>query len=159
MITNGFHKIFTGMRWIAAFMLFVATVITAFNTITRYLLGFVIYGSEELCAYIVLLMAYMLFPIMETENHHLKIDIFSSSSVNQKLKNAVYVVRGIITIFIFAVLCYYGWQVISTAAKFQSASPSLRIPKAYVFGLMETFFVITVLGWLCILFINKRRPL
>lgn len=159
MITKGFRGVFTGMRWTAAFLLFVATAITSFNAITRYAFGFVIYGSEELCAYIVLIMAYMLFPVLEAENRHLKIDIFSSSNVNRKIKDVVYTIRGVISLAVYGILVYFGWQVIATARKFQSASPTLRIPKSAAFGLLEIFIAVAFLGWLCILLFNKRRPL
>jgi TRAP-type C4-dicarboxylate transport system permease small subunit len=159
MIVKGFRRMFTGLHWVAAGMFFVATVLTTVNAITRYAFNYVIFGSEEICTYTVLILSFLMFPIMESEDRHLKVDIFTSSVSNQKLKDTVFIIRGLITMGICGLLTYYGWRVTSTAIKYESTSPTLHIPKDIVFGLTAAAFMLAVLGWLAIIFFNKRRAL
>ena len=159
MIERSFRGMFTGIRWFVACLFFIATALTSFNAIARYVFKYVIFGSEELCTYIVLVIAFLMFPIMDAENRHLKIDIFANSSASQKLKDVIYIIRGVISIGICGTLAFYGWRAVDIATKYQSKSSTLRIPKNVMFGLAAVSFVIAVLSWIFILLFNKRRPL
>ena len=159
MMLKGFRGMFTVLRWIAACMFFVATVITSINAVTRYIFSYVIFGSEELCSYTVLIMAFLMFPIMESEDRHFKVEIFESGVKNRKLKEIVYAIRGLITMGICGTVAFYGWRVTAVAHRYQSTSPTLHMPKDIVFGITTASFVFAVLGWICILLFNKRRPL
>ena len=159
MIVKGFRGMFTGVRWIVAFIYFVTTVVTSINAISRYFFKYVIFGSEEFCTYAVIIMAYLMFPIMEAEDRHLRIDIFENSVKNRTLKEIVRVIRGIVTMGVCGTIAFYGWRVTSIAYSYKSTSPTLNIPKSIVYGITMASFVFVVLGWICSLLFNKRRPL
>ncbi len=159
MFVTLFRKMFNSLHVISAAIFLFATALTAINAITRYCFHYVIFGSEELCTYSVLIMSFLMFPIMEAEDKHLSVDIFSTNVKNQTFKEIVFVIRGFITMGLFAILIYYGYKVTATAAKYASASPTLQMPKDIVFGITTASFVFAILGWICIIFFNKRRAL
>lgn len=136
-----------------------ATMLVAANTISRYVLKHSIFGAEELSAYVVLLTAFLLFPCQEAKNKHLAVEIFSEKCKNKRLVEIVYTLRGILSIVIFSVVAYNGAKVVATAAKYGAASPTLHIPKVFVFGITDAAWIMAVVVWLLILFVNKRRPL
>lgn len=159
MIVKGFRGMFTGLRGVAVCLYFFATILTCINAISRYVFNYVIFGSEELCTYTILIMSFLMFPIIEAEGRHLKIDIFDVVVKNEKIKEAVRVIQGLFSMGICGIIAYYGWRVTSVANMYKSASPTLKIPKDIVFGITTASFVIAILGWICVLFINKRRHL
>ena len=153
---EGLHK---GIRVAVVIFYSIATVLTSINAISRYVFSYVIFGSEELCAYSILLVAFLMFPIIEAKNGHLRIDILDSMSKNEKFKRIVYVIRGIITMGICGTLVFYGWRVTMVANKYKSASQTLKLPKDILFGITTLCFVFAIIGWLVILIFNKRRPI
>lgn len=153
---EGLHK---GLRVAVVIFYSIATVLTTINAISRYVFRYVIFGSEELCSYSILLVAFLMFPIIEAKNGHLRIDIFDTVSKNEKLKKIVYIIRGIFTMGICGTLVFYGWRVTMVAYRYKSASNVLKIPKDILFGVTTLCFVFAIIGWLCILIFNKRRPL
>ena len=159
MVLKGFRYLFTGLRWVAAVLFFAATVLTSTNAILRYVFNYTIFGSEELSSYIVLVMSFLMFPIMEAENKHLTIDMFVNSRANQKFKDVVFVLRGLVTMGLIGIVTYYGWRVTSTAIMYHSASPALHIPKSLLFGVTTVSFAFVIVAWIAIIVFNKRRPL
>ena len=158
-VQKGFSYLFKGIQNVAMLMYVFATILTAVNAITRYAFHYVIYGSEELSSYVVLLMAFLMFPVLEASNKHLSVDIFATNCKNKKLVQIVYVIRGIISLGLFGIVSYYGLKVTATAVQYQSASPTLHIPKDIVFGITVASFIFAIIAWLAILLFNKRRPL
>ncbi|MCL2010601.1 MAG: TRAP transporter small permease [Synergistaceae bacterium] len=159
MIVKGFRSVLRGMHWIAAFLYLTATAAAFVNVITRYFFRFVIFGSEEFCSFLVIIMAYLMFPIIEAEDRHLRIDIFENAVKNHTIKEIVRVFRGIVTAGVCGTIAFYGLRTASVARRFGAASTSLQIPMYILFGITTASFVFMVLGWICSLFFNKRRPL
>lgn len=159
MIVKGFRGMFTGLRGVAICLYFFATILTCINAVSRYVFNYVIFGSEELCTYTILILSFLVFPIIEAEGLHLKIDVFNSLVKSEKVKEVVRVIQGFVTMGICGIIAYYGWQVTRVAHMYASASPTLKIPKDIVFGITTASFVIAILGWICVIFINRRRHL
>ena len=157
MIIKVFRNFLNGLRWVAITLLSIATVLTCINAFGRYVFNYVIFGSEEFCTYSVIIMVFLLFPVMEAEGRNIKVDILENMASSKKLKNAAFIIRGLFTIGICGAVAYYGWRVTRTAYIYQSASPTLKIPKDVVFAITAGSFSLAVLIWICILLINKRR--
>ena len=159
MIAKGFEKMFTGLLYASALLYFFATVLTVANVFCRYIFKTVIFGSEELASYAVLVMSFIMFAIIEARGQHLSIDLLTNRIKNDKVKQVKTVIVGVVSCGIFGVLIYYGIKVIKTAIMYSSTSPTLHIPKSILFILIVLSFIFAVLGWICIIFFNKRRPL
>jgi len=140
-------------------LLIVATILTCANTISRYFFSFVVFGSEELCSYLIILLTYLMYPIMESGNNHLKMDLFDKMVKSERIKKVALVIRGIFSIGICGIIAYYGWQVTLVANRYHSATPALKIPTAIVFATVTTSLAIAILAWICVLIVNKRRYL
>ena len=159
MALKGLRGVFTGLHWASICLFALSTVLTTANTIARYVFNYVIFGSEEACTYSILLLAFLVFPVLEAKNNHLRIDIFDHTVKSSKVKETVYFIRGLFTMGVCGTMAYYGWRVTSVAYKYKSASNVLKIPKEILFGITTLCFVVTFLSWVCIILFNKRRPI
>jgi TRAP-type C4-dicarboxylate transport system permease small subunit len=153
------RRLFEWIQHISGFILFIATTLTAVNTILRYFFNFTIFGNEEFSTYSVLVLSFLMFSVLEVQDKHLTVDVFKTTVKNQKLKEVVFVFQGIFSMGIFGVLLYYGFKVTATAAKYSSGSPTLNIPKDILFGITMATFAFAIIGWVFILLFNKRRVL
>ena len=159
MAKKGIRGMFKGLFWISACFYFLATAFTAVNSVLRYGFNYSFYGSEEICTYLLVFVTFLIFPILEMQDGHLKIDVFAKSrSVNPKIKKIVHIIRTIFAIGACGAMAYYGWQVVGTATRFQSVTPMLRIPKNIAFAIPAVCFLIAGLGLVYNLLFNKGGP-
>jgi len=157
MVLKGFNGVFFVLRRISMCLLTFAAILTCVNTVSRYFFSFVIFGSEELSSYLIILLTFLMYPVMEAGNNHLKMDLFDKMVKNERIKKVVLVIRGLVTMGICGIIAYYGWRVTSVAYRFQAASPALKIPTAIVFGIVTISLAIAILAWICVIVFNKRR--
>jgi len=159
MISRISKKAVTSVQAAAAVLMFGSTILTCLNFITRYVFNYVIFGSEELATYMVLLMSFLMIPVLFAKNKHLAIDILVSTMKNKRIVQGLYLVQAACSVFLFGILTYYGTRVTAMAFNFHTGTPTLHMPKYLFFGVCTATLAITVLVWIIIVFLNKRRPL
>ena len=159
MIVKTYRKLLSGLHALAAIALIVATALTSFNAITRYIFGYVVFGSEELCSYLTLTMVFLVFPLVEAKGMNLSVDLIDNAVKSQKIKTVILVFRGVIISALLAIMVYYQYRVAAVQLRFSAATPALKMPSALFYGIMTVCFLFGIVSWICIIFFNKRRVL
>ena len=158
-ITKFFIRLFDWIENIAMVMYMFSTILVTVNVITRYIFKVTIFGNEELSSLVMLLMAFIAFPVVEARNQHLRVDVIDAVCKNDTFLKVVYIIRGIISLGVFGIISYYGIKVTNTAIKYSSGTQTLHIPKSIVFSVVVASFILAMVVWLVIFIFNKRRPL
>jgi len=159
MIVKIYRGLLSGLHAIAAIALIVTTALTSFNAISRYIAGYVVFGSEELCSYLTLTMVFLVFPLIEAKGMNLSVDIIDSAVKSQRIKATVLVIRGVVISALLGVMAYYQYRVASVQYRFSAATPALKMPSYLFYAVLAICFLLGIISWVCIIFFNKRREL
>jgi TRAP-type C4-dicarboxylate transport system permease small subunit len=151
------RRIFNAMGMAAGLLMGFATLLAAVNAICRYALNHSIVWAEELSTYICVLIVFVALAWMESEDRQLKIDIFNEKVKNEALKRAIFVLRGLVTLAIFALLIYSGFHTIVSTYNTHSVTYVLKIPRFILYIFVVFSYVFASIGWLGVLLLNKGR--
>ena len=149
-------NIFKGVSGIAAVFLLVATALTVANVFSRYILQNSIYGSEEAATFMILVMTFLVYPILEASDDHLCIGLFENIVKNKVIINIVYILRGIVTAGIAGVFVYYGYKVTALAHQYNTVTSTLHIPREILYGIMTAAFLSIIIILLFKVILRRR---
>ena len=159
MVVKWYRRLLSWLHIVAAVSLLAATALTCVNAVTRYTLGFVIFGSEELSSYLVMSMVFLVFPSIEARGIHLSVDVFDSVVKSQRIKTIALIFRGIIISGMLAILVQYVYRVTAVQIRYSAATSALRMPSSIFFSVMMLSFALGIVSWVCIIVFNKRSEL
>ena len=143
---------------IAAAMLAVSVVLTTVNALARSFFHMNFPWVEELCCYLAALMMFVMMPSLEFRDEQL-----SSSFLDEKFKNnqvarqILFYIRGIVTVIFTGILINGGYKVVVRNLEIHSASPILRMPFGWLYGIILATMVLVIVYWVAHLFINEWR--
>lgn len=152
-----FGKICGGMEQCVGYMIFVAAVLAAVNAILRRFAGVSWSAAEEICTYLCVLSVFLGQPGLEITDGQLTIDIFNSTVKSEAVKQAIFVIRGIITVVVFALLFYAGLSQIQSTYQHNVVTNVLHIPRFLLYIVVNACYGMVILSWVAI-FLNGRRP-
>ena len=150
-------SLYNTMARIAGAMMLVAALLACFNFVSRYFFSHSFSWAEELCTYICTLVVFLTFAWLETEDQQLCIDLVTSTVKNQKVLLVLYILRGIVTLVITALLIRYGISATLTAFQLGTSTYVLKIPRFAMYCVVIFGYICVMLGWLSVLLLNKGR--
>lgn len=142
---------------LAGFMVLFAAFFACINVISRYGFKHSITWAEELCTYVCTLVVFLAFAYLETEDQQLCIDLVTSTVKNKTVLLVLYVLRGIVTLVITAILIRYGIASMLTAFNLGTVTYVLKIPRYAMYCVVIFGYICVMLGWLSVLLVNKGR--
>ena len=101
----------------AGFMILVAALFAVVNFVGRYFFDHTFAWAEEGCTYACTLVVFLTFAYLETEDQQLCIDLVTSTVKNKTVLLVLYILRGIVTLFITGILIKYGFASMLSAHK------------------------------------------
>ena len=156
-IVGGFNKMCAGMQQVVGFMLFFAAILAAINAVMRKFAGVSWQPAEEVCTYLCLLGVFIGLPKIELEDGELSIDVFNEIVKNEKLKQAIFLIRGAITILCFGLLFVAGITQIQNTYAHNVVTSVLHIPRFLLYIVVDACYGLVILSWIAI-YLNKGRP-
>ncbi len=154
-IVGVLKRLYNALGMFGGFMLAVSTFLAALNAILRYGFKAGMPWSEEVCTYLCILLTFLAISWLETEDRHLSIDIFNTTVKSEVVKKIIYIVRGIITLGIFAILIKSGFGTIKSTFQTQAVTYVLQIPRYILYTIVVGSYALFIIGWLAILFCNR----
>lgn len=133
----------------------ISTFVASINGILRYSINFNFPWAEELCTYLVVIMVFMMQPYLETRDEQLCIGFLSAKLKNPLVKKAIFIFRGLITIFILGLLVKYGIAVVERTYETKAVTYMLQIPRYLLYAITTGSFILVILGWLGVILLNK----
>ena len=138
-------------------MILVAAIMACVNVICRKCFNTSLPWTEELCTYICTLVVFLTFAWLETEDQQLCIDLVTATVKNKTVLLALYVLRGIVTLVVTALLIRYGVASIATAFQLGTCTYVMKIPRYAMYCVVVFGYICVMLGWLSVIFLNKGR--
>lgn len=132
-----------GLKWfdqnfelvILAILLFIMSVLSFSNVIMRYCFHHALSWSDEICCYCLALSAFFSLPCSIRKSSSIKVDTLMMY-VPKSIQKIFTQICSIVMI-VFLVWLFQGTLgIIGKAAQVHQASPALRIPVAYLYGIM-----------------------
>ena len=149
-------NILKGVSGVAAVLLLAATALTVANVFARYIVQQSIYGSEELATFMILIMTFLVYPVLEASDDHLCIGLFENVVKNKVIINIVYVLRGIVTAGIAGIFVFYGYKVTALANQYNTVTSTLHIPRDILYGIMTAAFLSIIVILLFKVILRRR---
>ena len=141
---------YAGSMMMAASM-FLATI----NAFCRKLLNTSFSWAEELCLYLVVMGFFFSIPYLELKREQLHVDLLSSFTKNATIQKTFYIVFGFLEITLFGMMIYYGLHSTGAARLSGVTTNYLHVPKYFLYGTVVSVFVLSIVSWLSIIFLNK----
>ena len=140
---------------IAAAMLAVSVVLTTVNALAR---SFFHMNFPWLCCYLAALMMFVMMPSLEFRDEQLSISFLDEKfKNNQVARQILFYIRGIVTVIFTGILINGGYKVVVRNLEIHSASPILRMPFGWLYGIILATMVLVIVYWVAHLFINEWR--
>ena len=149
-------NIFKGVSNVAGVILIMATALTVANVFARYIIRSSIYGSEEAATFMILVMTFLVYPVLEASDDHLCIGLFENLVKNKVIVNIVYTLRGIVTACISGIFVYYGYKVTALAHQYGTVTSTLQIPRELLYGIMTAAFLSVIIILLFKIILRRR---
>lgn len=149
--------VYNTMAKIAGAMIALASLMACINVVSRYCFHHSFAWAEELCTYMCTLVVFLVFAWLETEDQQLCIDLVTSTVKNKTVLLVLYVLRGIVTLVITAILIRFGIAAILNAFNLGTVSFVLKLPRYIMYCVVVFGYVCVMLGWLSVLLLNKGR--
>ena len=136
------------LTYLCAALLASSVIFYAVNCFMRYVVHAPMTWPEEYCIYIVVLMVYLITCRMEFFGEELSIGIIDPLLEKSKfLSNVIFVLHGLLTMFIMYQLYKIGVDVVAMQNRYSIVSPVMRIPMSIYFGLVNASFVLVIVFW------------
>ena len=142
---------------VAGFMILLAAFFACVNSVSRYFFDHSFSWAEELCTYICTLVVFLTFAYLETEDQQLCIDLLTSTVKNKTALLVLYILRGIVTLVVTAILIRFGFSSMLSAYKLGTVTYVLHLPRYIMYCVVLFGYVCVMLGWLSVLLFNKGR--
>lgn len=134
-----------------------AALLACINVVSRYCFDHSFSWAEELCTFVCTLIVFLTFAYLETEDQQLCIDLVTSMVKNQKILLVLYILRGIVTLVITALLVKYGIDSTLSAFDLGTRTYVMKLPRFVMYGVAVFGYACVMLGWLSVLLMNKGR--
>jgi TRAP-type transport system small permease protein len=130
------------LRVLAALCLFVMTSLVVFQVASRYGLGGVPLFAEESARYAMIWMAMLASAVGVREGTHIRIDFVPDAlgALSKTLRRVFDVILDIISLTVFLVLMWYGYDSMLFAAS--ETSDGMRIPLSYPYSVVPLAFLL-----------------
>ncbi len=151
-------KLLTIVFVISGCLLGLAAILYTFNSITR-LFKHGVPWIEEYCIYTVVLMVFLMQARLEIRDQQLSISFLTDQVNNRPVaRRILFTIRGIVTIFVYAVLFQVGTAVIQQNLSFGVVSPIIDFPMGIYFAAIDISLALVIVYWIIYLFTKKWEP-
>lgn len=140
---------------VAAVLYGSATLLAFINAFCRKFLNIGISWGEELTTYMILVAFFLTIPYLELRDGSLCIGLLNNIIKNRKITKALYIIRGLLVMFLCVIVVRYALVGIQSAMSTNLLTFSLRWPKAIFYSIAMSGFALTVVSWITILLLNK----
>lgn len=144
---------------VAGVFLGISVFFATINAFVRYGLGSSFPWAEEFCTYLVVILVFLVQPWLESTDEQLSIGILNSKLKNEKVRKAIFVFRGIITVIIFYFLVKFGIYVIEKAYISKTVTYVLQIPRYILYAITTCIFGLVIVEWLAVILFNKGEKI
>lgn len=131
---------------IMAIMLAVMSVLSFVNVIMRYFFHSALSWSDEVCCYCLALSSFFALSCAIRLGTSIRVDTFVTL-LSKKVQNLLELVCSVIMLVFLAFLLKGTLEIAANAAKIGQASPALRIPLVYLYGVMAFAVVLAMLRY------------
>ncbi|MDR1571311.1 MAG: TRAP transporter small permease [Clostridiales Family XIII bacterium] len=143
-------KTISALGTAAAAVLFVSTILSAYNTVGRVLFTTSLAWIEELSCYAAGFIMFIMLPCLEYSDRHLSI-----AFLDEKFKakgsiagrRALFYVRGAVTVFIFLVLAAAGFRTFMRNYAIGAKSPTLEFPYGTLYLILFVCVALALALW------------
>ena len=149
--------VYRTMARVAGALVLLAVILACVNVVSRYCFNHSFSWAEEFCTYLCTLVVFLVFAWLETEDQQLCIDLVTSTVKNKTVLLVLYILRGIVTLVITALLIRYGVTALVKAYDMGTVTYVMKLPRYIMYGVVIFGYVCVMLGWLSVLFLNKGR--
>lgn len=151
------RAVYRTLARIAGGCVLAASVLACINVFSRKCFNHSFSWAEELCTYVCTLVVFLVFAWLETEDQQLCIDLITSTVKNKTVLLVLYVLRGLVTLVVTALLIKYGIDATATAFQLGTCTYVLKIPRFAMYCVVVFGYICVMLGWLSVIFLNKGR--
>ena len=148
-------KLMTALLTASAALGGISALLATVNALSRKFLSVSFPWAEELCTYMIVIAVFLAIPDLELKDKQLCVDLLSNSIKNKYALKVLYIFRGLVIIFLCAIVAKYGLASTITAYQTNTLTYVLQWPRAIFFGIGVASFVIAILSWVAAIFLNK----
>ena len=148
-------KLMTALLTASAALGGISALLATVNALSRKFLSVSFPWAEELCTYMIVIAVFLAIPYLELKDKQLCVDLLSNSIKNKYALKVLYIFRGLVIIFLCAMVAKYGVACTITAYQTNTLTYVLQWPRAIFFGIGVASFVIAILSWVAAIFLNK----
>ncbi|MDR3294918.1 MAG: TRAP transporter small permease subunit [Clostridiales Family XIII bacterium] len=138
----------TGLTAISVVFLAAAAILSTYNALARSFFSFSSPWIEELSCYLAALIMFLMAPRLEYMDEQLSI-----SFLDEKLKafplgrRILFYIRGVLTLFLYAVLLRAGYKVVARNLQIGSKSPVLHVLYGQLYMIVLVALILVILYW------------
>lgn len=131
---------------IGAFLLFVSTLLAAFNAIARYTINFSSSWADEICVYGLVVAVFLTQCKLEADDDQLSIAVLDPY-LNKFGKDILFWIRAIVTIGIWITLVVVGWDVIILNYELNMVTSLMMFPMWIIFTAYTVGMALILVAW------------
>jgi TRAP-type C4-dicarboxylate transport system permease small subunit len=147
--------IITALVYTGSIMMVASMILATVNVFSRKIFNTSFPWAEELCIYLVVMGFFFSIPYLELKREQLHVELLSSFIKSVTIQKTFYIVFGFLEIILFIIMIYYGLYSTSAARHSGVTTNYLLIPKYLLYGTVVAVYVLSIVSWLSILFLNK----
>ena len=138
-----------GLSGISATLLFIATVLSAYNSFARVVLNTGVTWIEELACYVAGFIMFIMLPVLEYNDQQLSIAFLDEKLKKYPLgRKIIFWIRGIVTIVLYAILVRAGVGVFQRNFDIGAKSPILEFSYGTLYLILWICLVLVIVAWL-----------
>jgi TRAP-type C4-dicarboxylate transport system permease small subunit len=154
-LANIIQNTITALIYAGAVLMMASAILATGNGLARKLLNTSFPWAEELCIYLVVIGFFLAIPYLELKNDQLRIGLLKSFIKSKFVLKILFILFGCLEIVLFSLLSYYGLHSMGSARLSGVTTNYLHIPKYLLYGSAIAVFVLSIVSWLSITFLNK----
>lgn len=141
---------------VLAIFLIIMSILSFANVILRYCFHHALSWSDEVSCYCLALSAFFSLPCAIRMGSSIKVDTFTSM-LPKKIQKILELVCSVGMIGFLAFLLKGTIEITRNAAKINQASPALRIPLAYLYGIMAFSIVLAIFRYIQMIVLSMQK--
>ena len=134
-----------------AVMLAVMSILSFVNVIMRYFFKSALSWSDEVCCYCLALSAFFALSCAIRMGTSIRVDTFVTL-LSKKAQKILELVCSVVMIGFLVFLLKGTFEITANAARIGQASPALRIPLAYLYGIMAFAVVLAIFRYVQVIY-------
>ena len=140
---------------VMAVMLAVMSILSFVNVIMRYFFKSALSWSDEVCCYCLALSAFFALSCAIRMGTSIRVDTFVTL-LSKKAQKILELVCSVVMIGFLAFVLKGTFEITANAARIGQASPALRIPLAYLYGIMAFAVILAIFRYVQVIYKSVR---